>query len=362
MKYVFIFILIFTFAVAASAQAKPITQPEFVKMIYAANSDPAAIANVIDDLRKRGIGFVLSDGIRTLVRSKTKNNEELKRELEEADRRRENPETSALPSAEEAAAALEKARSNTLEALSEMPDFVVKENISRSESYAGTGNWRQRDTLLIAVSYSTEKGEQYRLLARDGIRANSDTKSSYSGLDGATSGGEFVEDLKKIFSKESETKFEPITTDTIRGRRTIVFEYTINIENNKYGGIGLKGPVYSSSPAGEKGRIWVDRDNFRILRVDYNMTDIEPTFPVKAVTKRIDYDIVDISGEKYLLPTLSDFRGTIAESGKRFEQRNVIRFRDYQKFGTDVVIGDEDLKPDTPPESEEKPDPKIIDR
>src|SRR5690606_32459500 len=123
----------------------------------------------------------------------------------------------------------------------------------------------------------------------------------------------------------------------------------IKIENNKYGGVGLKGPVYRSSPAGEKGRIWIDRETFRVLRVAYEMTDITPSFPVKAVTKTIDYGIVDISGEKYLLPTLSYFKGTlVAENGRTYDQRNVIRFRDYQKFGTDVIIGDEDLDPDAP--------------
>lgn len=355
MKYGFFLILIFAFASIVPAQAKPITQPEFVKMIYAAQSDPAAISGIVEDLRKRGIEFELSDGIRTLVRSKSKNNDELKRELEEADRRRKDPEASALPSAEESSKALERTRLNTLDALQEMPDFVVKENISRSAAYAGTGTWRPLDSLLIAVSYSTERGEQYRLLARNGIRENAETKSSYSGLDGATSGGEFVEDLKKIFAKESETTFEPLTTDTISGRRTIVYEYTIKIENNKYGGVGLKGPVYSSSPAGEKGRIWIDRENFRILRIAYKLTDIEPTFPVKAVTKTIDYDMVEINGEKYLLPKLSDFRGTVAAAdGKRYESRNVIRFHDYQKFGSEVIIGDEDLTPDAPPEPDQK--------
>lgn len=355
MRNAFILLLIFIFSAAAFAQQKPITQPEFVKMIYAAGADKTAIADVIDGLRKRGIDFELNDGIRTLVRSKTKNNEELKRELEEADRRRIDPESAALPSPEESANAIEKAKTATLNALAEMPDFVVKESISRSAAYAGTGTWRAIDQLLIAVSYSTVHGEQYQLLARDGVRVDSERKNSYSGLDGATSGGEFVEDLKKIFSRESKTEFEPITSDTIRGRRAIVFEYTIKIENNKYGGVGLKGPVYRSSPAGEKGRIWVDRETFSVLRIDYKLTDITPTFPVKAVTKTIDYGIVDISGEKYLLPTLSNFTGTVvAEDGKTYDQRNVIRFRDYQKFGTDVIIGDEDLQPDEPVETDQQ--------
>ena len=223
--------------------------------------------------------------------------------------------------------------------------------ITRAEAYAGTGNWKPYDTLVIAVSYSTEKGEQYRLLAQNGAPVqDSTTSNSYSGLDGATSGGEFVEDLQKIFKPASKTRFELLTTDTVRGRRALVYEYTINIENNKDGGVALKGPkgtVTDSAPAGEKGRIWLDRENQRVLRIEYQLTDISPTFAVKAVTKSIEYDMVEIAGEKYLLPTLSDFRGTVqALNGNRlFENRNVIRFRNYQKYGTDVIAVDEDSEP-----------------
>jgi hypothetical protein len=345
MKYALLFIFIFTLPYTAAAQTKPITQAEYVQMLNAVQKDPNEKAEIIDALRTRGIGFVLTDGLRGLTRSKAGVDEELKRTLEEADRRRQNPEMAKLPSSEESAEILDKARSQNLEAVAEMPDFVVKQIITRSEAYAGTGNWRQYDTLIIAVSYSTEKGEQYKVLAKNGAPVDSVQANNYSGLDGATSGGEFVEDLKKIFSPESKTRFDLITTDTIRGRRAVVFDYQIEIQNNKQGGVGLKGPVYRSSPAGEKGRIWIDRDTYRVLRIDYQLTDIEPTFPVKAVTKTIDYDMVEIAGEKYLLPLISDFRGTVEQSGKRFESRNVIRFKNYQKYGTDVIILDDDSKP-----------------
>ena len=67
-----------------------------------------------------------------------------------------------------------------------MPDFVVKQLITRAEAYAGTGNWKPYDTLVIAVSYSTERGEQYRLLAENGAPVqDSVTAKSYGGLEGA---------------------------------------------------------------------------------------------------------------------------------------------------------------------------------
>ena len=320
-------------------------------MLYGLQKNPGAKAEIIDAIRRRGIEFTLTDGIRGLTRSKGRNDEELKRSVEEADRRRQNPDAAKPPSASEAADALEKARANTLALLADMPDFVVKQLISRSEAYAGTGNWKPLDNLVIAVSYSPEKGEQYKVLAKNGIQVNSEIQNSYSGLDGATSGGEFVEDLSKIFKAESKTQFNVLTTDLLRNRSSIVYQYEIALANNKDGGVGLKGPNYQSSPAGEKGKIWIDRDAFRVLRIEYELTGIAPNFPVKAVTKVIDYDLVDISGEKHLLPIFSDFRGIVQSLNKRFESRNVIRFRNYQKYGTEVIIVEEDSEP----APEEKP-------
>jgi hypothetical protein len=63
---------------------------------------------------------------------------------------------------------------------------------------------------------------------------------------------------------------------------------------------------------------------------------------VTAASRTINYDWVEISGEKYLLPTLSDVRLTFRQNRELFESRNLINFKDYQKFGTEVVILDDD--------------------
>lgn len=345
MKIAILLILSFALFQVASAQEKPLTQAEYVRMLYSLDKNPGGASEIVDTLRRRGISFPLTDGLRGLTRSKSRNNEEMKRALEETERRRQNPDGAKLPTVTDGVSILEKTRENTLALLADMPDFVVKQLITRSAAYAGTGNWRPYDNLIIAVSYSTEKGEQYKVLSKNGAPVNSETSNNYNGLDGATSGGEFVEDLKKIFKPESKTRFDLLTTDVLRTRKSVVFEYEIELANNKDGGVGLKGAIYQSSPAGEKGRIWIDRDNFRVLRIEYQLTDISPTFAVKAVTKYIDYDQVEIAGEKYLLPILSDFRGTVESSNKRFESRNVIRFKNYQKFGTEVTVVEEDTQP-----------------
>lgn len=332
---------------------KPLTQAEYVKMLYALQKNPGGKEDIIIALRKRGIDFDLTDGIRSLTRSKGANDEELKRALEEAGRRRSNPVAAQLPPTKETAEIIVNARKKTLEAVAEMPDFVVKQQIQRSAAYAGTGNFRALDRLVVAVSYRSSGKEEYKVLSRDGIlQTNPQNKQSYEETGGTSSTGEFVTMLATIFKPESDTVFEPVETDVIRGRRALVYDFSV--ERDKAKQIVAVGSPRDSTITGMKGKIWIDRDDFRVLRVESEATGIPDTFPIRSAKRAIDYDWVKISDEKYLLPLLSDVRLTMRESREVYETRNLIRFKDYQKFGTDVIVIDDD---NTPIPDEEKPKP-----
>src|SRR5437016_3068169 len=161
MKKAVIAIILLCFALFAFGQDKPLSQTEYVKMLYSLQKNPGGKPEIIEALRKRGIDFVLTDGIRGLTRSKGANDEDLKRALEEADRRRSNPVAAKLPSEKDAFVVLEKARKNTLDAVGDMPDFVVKQQIQRSYAYAGTNNFQNQDRLVVAVSYKSTGEENY---------------------------------------------------------------------------------------------------------------------------------------------------------------------------------------------------------
>jgi hypothetical protein len=340
------FFLILALAILVGAQDKPLTQAEYVKMLYGLEKNPGGRAQVVEALRKRGVDFTVTDGIRGLTRSKGANDEELKRALEEAGRRRENPAAAKLPSSKESAELLENATKKTLEAVEEMPDFVVKQQIQRSAAYAGTGNFRNMDFLLVAVSYRESGEENYRLLSVNGIlQTDPATKRSYDEAGGTSSTGEFVSMLATIFKRESQTKFEPVATDLIRGRNTLVYDFSVERDRAKQM-ITAVGYSTDSTITGISGRLWIDRENGRVLRIESEATEIPPAFPVRTAKRMIDYDWVTIAGEKYLLPLLSDVRLTMREKSKIYETRNLIRFKDYQKYGTDVVILDEDIKPE----------------
>ena len=347
-KLVFTFI-IFCFVQAAFGQSVPLTQAEYVKLLYALQKNPGGKADIVEALRKRGIDFAVTDGLRGLTRSKGANNEELKRALEEAGRRRENPVAAKLPSEREASDVLEKARKKTLEAVEEMPDFVVKQQIQRSAAFAGTNNFRSLDRLVVAVSYRSSGEENYKVLSLNGLLQNdSQTKQSYEEAGGTSSTGEFVTVLATIFKPESETKFTIVDSDVIRERKALVFDFAITKDRARQV-ISATGYTTDTTIAGMKGRIWIDRENARVLRIESEATEIPNTFPITSARRNIDYDWVKIADDKYLLPTLSDVRLTLREKSNVFETRNLIRFKDYQKYGTEVTILDDDIKPEPTP-------------
>lgn len=346
--------LLFTFLVLSmlapvSAQETPLTQAEYVKMLYSLEAAPARKPQVIEALRKRGIEFVLTDGVRSLTRTKGANDEDLKRALEEADRRRQNPAGSVLPPANELRSLLENTTEKTLAAVGDMPDFVVKQQIQRSAAYAGTGNFRSLDNLIVAVSYRSTGEETYRLLSINGALQNTtEAKDSYNEAGGTSSTGEFVTMLATIFKPESRTVFQAAEMDVIRGRRAIIFDFQVEKDRAKQI-ITSVGVSTESTITGMSGRLWVDREDARVLKVESEATDIPPGFPVRTARRVIDYDWVKIEDEKYLLPSVSDVRLTMSEKSKVFETRNLIRFKNYQKYGSEVRILDDDIKPEPQP-------------
>jgi len=342
-------------AEAQSPQATPLTSREVVALAYELPKHPERRDEIVDEIRKRGIGFPLTDGMRSLVASKSGSDAILRRTLEEAERRRVNPTASARPPEAEGNALLERAREETLAAAAAMPDFIVKQLIKRSVAYGTTNNWLPQDNLTIAVGYRANQGEQYKLLAINGIPSGPEVKesNSYSKYVGGTTstGVEYISALADLFKPESRTEFKLADTDLIRGRRTLVFEYLIKLPFSQL----TLSTGEASANAGSRGRVWIDREANRVLRFEQIATEIPGDFPITAATSIIDYDWVVIGEKKYLLPTNSEVLLTSVNRRMTLQSRNEIRFRGYQKFGAELKVIDEIDEKDFPPEKPEKP-------
>ena len=334
----------------------PLTSQELVHLVYQLPAHPEKRDEIVEEIRKRGIGFPLTDGLRSVVASKSGNDVLLRRTLEEAERRRLNPVAASLPPEAEARDLLDKARVVTLAASEAMPDFIVKQQITRSRAFGSTNNWVTLDRLTIAVSYRASAGEEYKLLAINGLPPSKEVREgkSYEEVGGTSSTGEYVTMLALLFNEATHAEFKPVDTDTLRGRRTIVYEFEVKLPYSKQtikaGGAGVDEQAVTT---GYRGRIWVDRESYRVLRIEDVSTDIPAGFPVTAASSRIDYDWVTINERPYLLPSEAEIKLTAAVGNNQsIQTRNEIRFRNYQKFGAEVKIiediGDEDEPPKKP--------------
>jgi hypothetical protein len=342
-------------AAPLSAQTQqPLTSKEFVSLLYMLPRNPQKRDELIEEIRHRGIGFALTDGMRSLVATKSGNDSLLRRTLEEAERRRVNPTASALPSETEARQLLERTRNVTRAAANAMPDFLVKQLIKRSYALGDTGTWKQLDNITLAVGYRANAGEEYRLLTLNGMPVpdevrNSNDYSKYTG--GATSSGvEYISAVAELFNPESNAEFKVVDTDTIQGRRTVVYEYVVKKEFSTIH-VTIEG---ARATVGTRGRVWIDRELDRVVRYEQIATEIPADFPVVGVSLLIDYDWVTINERKYLLPSQSLVLFTRRQSQAIVQDRNDIRFRNYQKYGAELKVIDE-IEEEPQPETAPKP-------
>ena len=337
-------------------QGPPLTNEEFVRLLYQLPAHPNEAEKLIDDIRKRGIAFAITPGLRSLVATKSGNDASLIHTLEEADRRRTNPTVATpLPPIAEAAELLEQARKATLGAAEKMPDYLVKQQIIRSHAFGQSRNWAAYDRLSIAVSYRQSAGEDYKLLSINGLPVTEDQNYNMK-LGGTISTGEYVTVLTELFKPESRAQFTAVDTDTLRGRRTIVYEFEVKRENSHHLlGWGEGGSTKQETISGYRGRLWVDRENYRVLRLEDISTEIQPGFPITAASTTIDYDWVTINEQPHLLPSRAVVELTDRYQGRTEQTRNEILFRGYRKFGAEVKIIDVDEKDFPPDKPEEEP-------
>ena len=366
-SFTFLLAVLLAFSSQLLAQTpQPLTSKEVVSLLYQIQRNPSTRDELVEQIRTRGIGFPLTDGMRSLVATKSGNDAVLRRTLEEAERRRLNPAGSTLPPSTEGTELLERTRNVTLAAANAMPDFIVKQLIRRSVAYGTTTNWIPQDTLSIAVGYRANQGEEYRLLSVNGIPSAEDVKESkdYSKyVKGATSSGvEYISAQADIFKPESQTEFRMVDTDVVQNRRTIVYEFLVKKENSKLTLSVSDGG--GSTVAGSRGRMWIDRELDRVLRFEQIATEIPAGFPITAASSVIDYDWVNINERKYLLPTHSEIMMTTAQPRFVLQSRNDVRFRGYQKFGAELKVVDEvgeddDPADTTPPPAKTRPDKPV---
>jgi hypothetical protein len=228
---------------------------------------------------------------------------------------------------------IDSARQAAFEFTDTLPNYVVKQFTTRYQTDTAHGNrtsWQALD--LVTADVVCENGkESYKNILVNGKAPRDSIEKS-----GSWSTGEFSTVLQGILAPQTNADFHNKRSTTIVNRAAFRYDYTVEQPNSMW-------HVYASSESyvpGYNGSIWIDKETFRVLRIEMSAQNMPRTFALDAVESAVDYDFVLIGDKKALLPThseaLSCVRGT-AEC-----TRNVIEFRNYKKFSADTSITFED--------------------
>ncbi len=232
---------------------------------------------------------------------------------------------------------LEESRTAVRDYLDELPDFICNQVVERYFDFEARGAWDKADTLTYELTYN-RKRESYRPINSVGRPVTRPLEQT----GGAYSTGDFASGLASLFDPETRTLFKPAGRDLLGNHQTRLYDFTVAREFSK---LSVTAEGSTTIIVGYSGTICVDEESKRVLRIDQAVDGLPAGYPVTNSESSVDYDNVRLRGidVDFLLPIRAEF--IIADRRQRRYFRNLLYFKFYRKFETDIKIVDETPKP-----------------
>jgi hypothetical protein len=233
-----------------------------------------------------------------------------------------------------------------------LPNFVCVQVTRQYVDPNASGDYRHIGTILAKVSYN-EGQEKYNVYSQNGHLLDTNMQGVRGG--GATSTGEFGSLMRGIFESKNAAEYGWDHWATLRGRRMAVFNYFIDSGHSDWSiTYGDGGSDTQRIVTAYRGLVYADAQTGEITRIKFVAVDIPKGFPIQETTEILDYDLQEISGQKYVCPMAAQ----LWMRASRESTHNEIEFRNYRKFGTESTITydiDEASKPLPASKTQEQP-------
>jgi hypothetical protein len=225
------------------------------------------------------------------------------------------------PAAEAEDALIAKAREIALDFAETLPNYLAKQVTTRFVGNGKKDRWDAVDTFTADVVYE-DGHESYRNVLLNGKPAKGKIEQT-----GSWSRGEFGTTLRDLMSMGTSARFKPRGTTFISNRKARYYDYVVEQENSHWQ-IGVPGQTYFPAYS---GRVWVDVETARVMRIEMEGRNIPSTFPVSLVESAVEWDFVKIGSSSYLVPVHAESLSCMRAEGQC--SKNVMDFRNYRKFG-----------------------------
>jgi hypothetical protein len=224
---------------------------------------------------------------------------------------------------------IEETRKVVRDYLDELPDFICQQVIERYYDFEGRGAWDRADKLTYELTYN-RKRESYRPINAVGRPITSPIDKT----GGAISTGDFASELAALFDKETKTIFTAAGKERLGTWQTRVYDFRVPKESSK---LDVRAEGAPAIIVGYSGTVWIDEATKQVLRID-QAVDLPKGYPMTNAERSIEYDINKLRGLEvdFLVPSRVEV--IIADRQQKKYFRNLVYFKFYQKFETDIKI------------------------
>jgi hypothetical protein len=224
---------------------------------------------------------------------------------------------------------IDQAREEAFSFTETLPNYVVKQYTTRYAAQVARGSqtsWQALDHVTADV-IAEDGTEKYKNILVNGQPPRVDVEKT-----GSWTRGEFSSLQLDVLSPNTNARFHGKQATTIVNRAAFLYDFSVERPNSHW---HIEAEGQSDQPA-YTGSIWIDKENYRVLRIELSAQNLPRTFPLDTVESAVDYDYVVIGEGKYLLPVHSE--ALSCAHGASGCTRNVIEFRNYKKFAADSSI------------------------
>ena len=224
---------------------------------------------------------------------------------------------------------IESAREAAFSFAETLPNYVVKQFTTRYGTQAAQGgktSWQAIDTVTADVVSENSK-ESYKNVLVNGKPPKEAIEKT-----GAWSTGEYASLLQDVLSPLTDADFHGQRAITIVNRAAYRYDFSVQKANSHWH-VFAESESYTPEYTGS---IWIDKQNYRVLRIELAAQKMPKTFLLDTVESAVDYDYFLIGDGKFLLPAHSEALSCIR--GTSDCTRNVIDFRNYRKFSAETSI------------------------
>ncbi len=234
---------------------------------------------------------------------------------------------------------IEKARAALDNVESKLPNFLCEQLTLR---YEGEGwpkpEWKLQDRFTAELMF-VDGVESYRNVKSGSKLAKVPVLGrgrNDPGKTGQWSHNDWMTMFLDVMANNTDARFKADGEEPIEGRTAWRYRYRV-LQSNSHWRILADGQEVR--PA-FRGRIWIDKETHRVLRLEKEALDLPTTVPSSLAEMTTELGMVSIAGETFLLPVksenLSCQRDTVTCN------RNEVTFRNYRRFTTESTISTTD--------------------